>query len=287
MSLDFIAILVPAFGVVFVMIGVFLSVTRSWKICGLRGCCESIVVTMLLAIRCSLVWAVAFAQSTTTAPTTTTTTLPPSEQYFTTDPFATCAFHDTDGLGPVRFTFTTSDYADYEDDTVAAAMQIRIVLDFASFVEASDCANVIDATEGFPGLSTCYFSTREMKIQLQKRLKRATRYSFTVLMVMPSVELPDSGGNFNSYSLMIEYYQLRYVEQTRSPLALTRIVKLNADTYGASNTNGWVTEFTLRSQESYQAGVIQLVTFSLKTVGTMDSAYSIDIIAHPTDKWRL
>ncbi|KAF4715217.1 hypothetical protein FOZ63_025430, partial [Perkinsus olseni] len=86
---------------------------------------------------------------------------------------------------------------------------------------------------------------------------------------------------------MIEYYQLRYVEQTRSPLALTRIVKLNADTYGASNTNGWVTEFTLRSQESYQAGVIQLMTFALKTVGTMDSTYSIDIIAHPTDKWRL
>ncbi|EER20353.1 hypothetical protein Pmar_PMAR010088 [Perkinsus marinus ATCC 50983] len=65
------------------------------------------------------------------------------------------------------------------------------------------------------------------------------------------------------------------------------MVKLNADTYGASNTNGWVTEFTLRSQESYQPGAVQLMTFAMKTVGTMDSGYSIDIIAHPTDKWRL
>ncbi|KAF4676477.1 hypothetical protein FOL47_006115 [Perkinsus chesapeaki] len=215
------------------------------------------------------------------------TTSSTNEQYFLTDPYATCAFHDTNGLGPVRFTFTTSEYSDYDDVGVTAAMQIRVVLDFASFVESSDCASIIDATDGFPGLSTCYFSTREMKVQLQKRLKRGKRYSFTVLMRMPGIELPDSEGNFNSFSLIIEYYQLRYIEQTKSPLALTKLVKLNADTYGASNTNGWVTEFTLRSQESYQAGDIQLMTFALKTVGTMNSAYSIDIIAHPTDKWRL
>jgi hypothetical protein len=212
--------------------------------------------------------------------------------FFDVLPYATTAIYDTEAVGPVRFVFQTSDLSDYDVDE-GVDMQLIIDLQFAEFLKASDCADVLDATNEFPALRSCYFSKQTGRITLQKPLKRNTRYSITIKMKQPDLVLPDLDGNYNSFTLATWFYQLRKIEYTKYPIEMTHTQK-RADHPDYDNEYdlaipkiGYVTEFTLIAHLDDTPGAETTMRFGIKSMGRIDKEFSIDIVAHPTDIWDL
>ena len=80
---------------------------------------------------------------------------------------------------------------------------MRLLLSYATFDEVTDCASVLDATNSFPAIATCYFSINEARLTLQTRLERDTEYSLTITLNMPADEYPDAQGNKNSFHMFV------------------------------------------------------------------------------------
>lgn len=192
------------------------------------------------------------------------------------------------GIAPARFVFHTSDLSDYGDETIDAKMQLRITCANAYFIESLTCENVLDATGDFPRIESCRFMAREARLILQTRMKMSTTYSLTMKVVMPSGRMTASN---NSYVLTTEFDPSTIIEGTRSPIDLGYTVPHAKDpVWGTDYTQrGYITGFSWNPSLSYKSalGTTTIFTFGLRTFGRMDSRYAMDIVAYPTNIWKL
>merc|ERR1719265_733830 len=170
---------------------------------------------------------------------------------------------------------------------ITANMQIRIKLMKAKFQESDTCEALLDATGNFPAVGACRFLVKEARITLANtRLVRNHQYAITLKLGMPSTEM--SAGE-NSFTLQVDYYQLKTIEITKSPLDITHTIQ-NAKNLGAAVTSttfakrGYVTGFTWTPSPLYSVapGVTSKFSFGLRTFGTLvDKEYHLDVVANP------
>lgn len=195
------------------------------------------------------------------------------------------------GVAPARFVLTTSNSADYTDPTVQARMQIRITCAIARFVESDTCENVLDATGGLPKIEGCRFMRHEARLILATRLLPQSTYSVTLKLVQPPGKNAASDNNFE---LTIEYYQMKVIEGTMSPIDIIHTIENAKDEnrYGSNYAQrGYITSFTWQPGRDYSPtpGVKTTFTFGLRTFGVMgyhNLKYAIDVVAYPTNVWK-
>eukprot|EP00930_Biecheleria_cincta_P055124 TRINITY_DN41486_c0_g1_i1.p1 TRINITY_DN41486_c0_g1~~TRINITY_DN41486_c0_g1_i1.p1 ORF type:complete len:2351 (-),score=301.60 TRINITY_DN41486_c0_g1_i1:61-7113(-) len=196
--------------------------------------------------------------------------------------------HMACGIAPARFVFTTSDLPAYDDNTIDAKMQIRITCTNAYFVESLTCENVLDSTGEFPRIEGCRFMTREARLILQTRMKARSTYSLTIKLVMPPGRMTASN---NSYTLTTEFDPSTVIEGTRSPVDLGYTVPHAKDPIWGTDyqVRGYITGFSWNPSLAYKSspGTTTIFTFGLRTFGRMDSRYAMDIVAYPTNIWKL
>ncbi|CAK9070289.1 unnamed protein product [Durusdinium trenchii] len=196
--------------------------------------------------------------------------------------------HMACGVAPARFVFTTSDLEAYADPTVAAKMQIRITCAQAFFVESPTCENVLDAIGNFPRIEECRFNEHEARLILQTRLLKQTTYSLTMKLLMPAGRMTAAE---NSYVFTTEYDPDTVIEGTESAIDLGYTVPHAKDpVYGNDfSQRGYITGFFWQPTLTYTStpDVVTVFTFGLRTFGTMNTDYNIDIIAHPTNVWKM
>mmetsp|Transcript_104385 Transcript_104385/g.164729 ORF Transcript_104385/g.164729 Transcript_104385/m.164729 type:complete len:2315 (-) Transcript_104385:164-7108(-) len=196
------------------------------------------------------------------------------------------------GVAPARFVFTTSDLADYLDTTILARMQVRITCHKARFIESDDCDGVLDATGNFPNIDGCRFQANEARFTLQTRLLPDKRYSITLKMMQPSGQ---NTASENSFDLTTEYFQMKVIEGTMSPVDISHTVPNAKDEVFYADADyqnrGYITSFTWAPQVGFyipSPGFVDSVyTFAIRTFGVMRRGYQIDVIAYPTDVWKL
>jgi hypothetical protein len=198
------------------------------------------------------------------------------------------------GIGPARFVFYTSDWADYEDRSHQASMQIRIICAKARFLDSDTCESLLDATgnssEGFPAVLSCRLLAHEARFILKTRLQKNSEYSLTVKLVNPAGR---NSASENSYNMQIEYYQLKVIEGTRANVDITyTLPHAKAWDYPKDYTlRGYITNFMWQPDANFIPEVDKdsSYKFAIKTFGVMssDGGYYIDIVAHPTNVWRL
>jgi len=196
--------------------------------------------------------------------------------------------HMACGVAPARFVFTTSNLTAYEDQTIAAKMQIRITCAQALFVESPTCENVLDATGNFPRIEECRFNEKEARLILQTRLMKQSTYSLTLKLLMPSGRMTAAE---NSYVFTTEFDPDDIIEGTKSSIDLGYTVPHAKDpTYGNDFTSrGYITGFFWQPVLTYQStpDTLTIFTFGLRTFGHMNTDYNIDIVAHPTNVWKI
>lgn len=203
------------------------------------------------------------------------------------------------GIAPARFVFTTSDIPDYHDESTTAKMQLRIQCALSFFIETDSCENVLDATSysmaGFPRIEGCRFMAHEARFILATRLEPGTEYSLTVKLVNPPGRQSASD---NSFHLTTEFYQVRLIEGTRSPIDMVAtvdtakdedLIKDDGNRMGDDYTaRGYITGFTWQPEAEYSPlpGKTSKFKFGLRTFGHMDENYAIDIVSYPTNVWK-
>eukprot|EP00434_Breviolum_minutum_P006548 symbB.v1.2.005781.t1/scaffold289.1/size287290/26 len=196
--------------------------------------------------------------------------------------------HMACGVAPARFVFTTSNLTAYEDQTIAAKMQIRITCARALFVESPTCENVLDATGNFPRIEECRFNEKEARLILQTRLMKESTYSMTLKLLMPSGRMTAAE---NSYVFTTEFDPDDIIEGTKSSIDLGYTVPHAKDpTYGDDFTSrGYITGFFWQPVLTYEStpDTLTIFTFGLRTFGHMNTDYNIDIVAHPTNVWKI
>jgi hypothetical protein len=195
------------------------------------------------------------------------------------------------GIAVARFVFTTSNLADYGDTSIIARMQIKFSCYLAKFIESDNCDSVLDSTGNFPNIEGCRFQAHEARFTLQTRLLPGQRYSFTMKIVQPAGEQTASD---NSFDMTIEYFQMKVIEGTMSPVDISHTVPNAKDeaVYGADYTErGYITSFAWSPQViiyNPQPGSVDVTyTFQMRTFGTMARGYQIDVVAYPTDVWKM
>jgi hypothetical protein len=204
------------------------------------------------------------------------------------------------GIAPARFVFETSDLADYADTSILAKMLVRIKCHKAKFVESDSCQAVLDATGNFPKIDGCRFMAHEARFTLSTRLLPQSKYSITVKLIQPPGR---NTASENSFDMTIEYYQMKMIEGTMAPVDIIHTIPnaKNESAYGNNyNTRGYITGFMLGPfgvqsliKHSQKPGVNTKFEFAIRTFGHMGKSagntyvYAIDIIAYPTDLWKL
>jgi len=192
------------------------------------------------------------------------------------------------GVAPARFVFTTSDLPAYEDMTVDAKMQVRITCAQAYFVESLTCENVLGATGDFPRIEGCRFMDHEARLILQTRLLKSSTYSLTLKLLLPPGRMTAAE---NSYVFTTEFDPMTVIEGTKSSIDLGYTVPHAKDpTYGNDfSQRGYITGFFWQPALAYTStpGDITVFTFGLRTFGWMNTDYNIDVVAYPTNVWRI
>lgn len=190
------------------------------------------------------------------------------------------------GVAPARFVFTTSDLPAYEDMTVDAKMQIRITCSEAFFVESLTCENVLDATGDFPRIEGCRFQDHEARLILQTRLRRQSMYSLTLKLLLPPGRMTAAQ---NNYVFTTEFDPMTVIEGTETSIDLGYTVphaKDDTEYPGSYQTRGYITGFFYGAWTPTPDGRM-LITFGLRTFGFMNTEYNIDVVAYPTNVWKL
>eukprot|EP00928_Gymnodinium_smaydae_P002156 TRINITY_DN10763_c0_g6_i1.p1 TRINITY_DN10763_c0_g6~~TRINITY_DN10763_c0_g6_i1.p1 ORF type:complete len:2393 (+),score=568.77 TRINITY_DN10763_c0_g6_i1:803-7180(+) len=132
----------------------------------------------------------------------------------------------------------------------------------------------------------------EARLVLRTRLRRKTKYSVTIKLKLPS------GRNLasqNSYDLKIEYYQMKVIEGVMAPVDITYTIPNAKDevAYGRDySLRGYITALLWQPRNAYRSspGALSTYTFGFKTFGEMGKAnleYVIDVVAYPTNVWRM
>eukprot|EP00439_Symbiodinium_sp_Y106_P064768 s59_g10.t1 len=170
--------------------------------------------------------------------------------------------------------------------TVDAKMQIRITCSEAFFVESLTCENVLDATGDFPRIEGCRFQDHEARLILQTRLRRQSMYSLTLKLLLPPGRMTAAQ---NNYVFTTEFDPMTVIEGTETSIDLGYTVphaKDDTEYPGSYQTRGYITGFFYGAWTPTPDGRM-LITFGLRTFGFMNTEYNIDVVAYPTNVWKL
>lgn len=222
----------------------------------------------------------------------------------------TAAFRKRDmscGVTLARFVIFTTDNPDYTDQSFTAKMMIKIDCWVSTFLKSDTCENVVDATSddeaGFPTLGGCRFMMNQARLILSTRLRPNTRYDVTIKMLNPSGRYTASE---NSFHLTTEYYQVKTIEGTMSPVDMTYVIPNTKDwselspkdyAFDWNRQRGYITSFTwkpLTGEWFPDAGYKQnKFNFAITTWGVMTGTgsstgmyYRIAFVAYPTNIWK-
>ncbi|CAE8590604.1 unnamed protein product [Polarella glacialis] len=173
------------------------------------------------------------------------------------------------GTSSVRFQNVQSNLPDYDDTTVDAKMQVRITCQLAFFIESLTCENVLDATGNFPRIvasqNSFILTTEFDPITVIEGTKAPVDISFTVPHAKDETEC--LGGALTTK---------REASSKETPST-------------KSMNKCYITAFDWTPPLTYTSavGASTLFTFGIRTFGKMVKGYNIDVVAYPTDVWKL